>query len=135
MYFGYKSLVRYTMCKNFIQFCAMSFHLLHGIFEVQKIYLFTYLHRRWMEIRRITVQGQPGQKVQLYSCDPSYIGNVDRIKLQAGLGINTRSYLKNNSSKRAGDDSSDTAPIASARPEFKPQYCQFYICIYTGHFL
>jgi hypothetical protein len=57
------------------------------------------------EIRRMEARGQTEQKnlgVVVHTCHSSYAGSINRrIKVQAGSGINVRSYLKNNESKRA----------------------------------
>jgi hypothetical protein len=67
-----------------------------------------------MEIRRIMVQGQLGQKVHkapsqpikagcggMCTCHPGQTGSINRkITVQAFLGIKVRPYLKNNQRKK-----------------------------------
>jgi hypothetical protein len=70
------------------------------------------LAARKVEITRITVLGQSGQKISetsistnklgivAHACHPNYEGRLNRrIIVQAGLGLNARSYLKYNESK------------------------------------
>lgn len=90
------------------------------------------------KIGRVMVQGQLGQKIieipsqpvklgmVTCACLTSYVGVVNRtITVQAGLGKNTRSYQKNNYSKKGwGHGSCGILPAQqyiSAIPEFKSQ--------------
>jgi hypothetical protein len=69
------------------------------------------LATREVAVRRISVGGQPRQRVETPSqpikagllvctCHPSYMGSISRrISVQASWGINKRPYSKNNLSK------------------------------------
>jgi hypothetical protein len=92
------------------------------------------------EIRRITVWGHPKQKVLetpsqsascrttvSHNCDLRCTGGIGRkIMVQAGLDINTRTYLKSN--WRAGSVAQLVERLSSkcAGPEFKSQAQVWY---------
>jgi hypothetical protein len=67
-----------------------------------------------VEVRKITVPGQPGVKIQetpistnkklgmvAHACHPSYLGSKNRrLEIQASLGIKVGSYSNNNNNKK-----------------------------------